>query len=180
MCEILSRSNMTVKIYGPDTDFGYMCTVTLTLEIWPWIKNLIQYWAIDNIIHMTISNMAVRRQILDMCALWPWLWRYDLGLKTWHTLGSWTKIGWNIILISQGGKKLWSCMKDLNRQTLRGFLYPPPPHILFALNTLQQCRYNIKNAGYIKSQKVSKNESDTSLSPSRVGLHQANYIMCST
>ena len=31
-CEILSRSNMAVKSYGPDTDFGYVCTVTLTLE----------------------------------------------------------------------------------------------------------------------------------------------------
>ena len=33
--EILSRSNMAVKSYGPDTEFGYMyvCTVTLTLEV---------------------------------------------------------------------------------------------------------------------------------------------------
>ena len=33
LCEILSRSKMAVKSYGLDTDFGYMCTVTLTLEI---------------------------------------------------------------------------------------------------------------------------------------------------
>ena len=33
LCEILSRSNMAVRSYGPDTDFGYVCTVTLTLEI---------------------------------------------------------------------------------------------------------------------------------------------------
>ena len=32
LCEILSRSNMVVKSYCPDTDFGYVCTVTLTLE----------------------------------------------------------------------------------------------------------------------------------------------------
>ena len=30
LCEILSRSNMAVS-YGPDTDFGYVFTVTLTL-----------------------------------------------------------------------------------------------------------------------------------------------------
>ena len=33
LCEILSRSNLAVRSYGPDTDFQYMCTVTLTLEI---------------------------------------------------------------------------------------------------------------------------------------------------
>ena len=33
LCEILSRSNMAVRSYGPDTEFGYVCTVTLTLEV---------------------------------------------------------------------------------------------------------------------------------------------------
>ena len=33
LCEILSRSNMVVRSYGPDTGFGYACTVTLTFEI---------------------------------------------------------------------------------------------------------------------------------------------------
>ena len=32
LCEI-SRSNMAMRSYGPDTDFGYVCTVTLTSEI---------------------------------------------------------------------------------------------------------------------------------------------------
>ena len=32
-CEILSRSKVAMKSYGPDTDFGYVCTVTLTFEI---------------------------------------------------------------------------------------------------------------------------------------------------
>ena len=27
-----------MRSYGPDTDFQYVCTVTLTLEIWPWVK----------------------------------------------------------------------------------------------------------------------------------------------
>ena len=29
----LFENNMVVKYYGPDTDFSYVCTVTLTLEI---------------------------------------------------------------------------------------------------------------------------------------------------
>ena len=33
LCEILSRSNLAVRSYGQDTDFGYVCTVTFTLEI---------------------------------------------------------------------------------------------------------------------------------------------------
>ena len=30
LCEILSRSKSAVRSYGPDTDFWYMCIVTLT------------------------------------------------------------------------------------------------------------------------------------------------------
>ena len=33
LCEILSRSNLAVRSYGPDMDFQYMCIVTLTMEI---------------------------------------------------------------------------------------------------------------------------------------------------
>ena len=33
LCEILSRSIWAVRSYGPDTDFEYMHTVTLTLKI---------------------------------------------------------------------------------------------------------------------------------------------------
>ena len=33
LCEILFRSNMAVRSYGLDTDFRYVCTVTLTLKI---------------------------------------------------------------------------------------------------------------------------------------------------
>ena len=33
LCEILSRSNMAVRSYDPDTDFGYVCTLILTLEV---------------------------------------------------------------------------------------------------------------------------------------------------
>ena len=31
--EILSTSNLAVRISGPDMDFGHACTVTLTIEI---------------------------------------------------------------------------------------------------------------------------------------------------
>ena len=33
LCEILSRSNTAMRSYGLVTDFQYVCTVTLTLEI---------------------------------------------------------------------------------------------------------------------------------------------------
>ena len=33
LCEILSRSNVAVRSYGPDGDLGYVCTMALTLEV---------------------------------------------------------------------------------------------------------------------------------------------------
>ena len=33
LCEILSRSNLAVRSYGPDMDLQCMCTGSLTLEI---------------------------------------------------------------------------------------------------------------------------------------------------
>ena len=35
LCENLSKSNIEVRSYNPDTHFGHVCTVTLTLEVWP-------------------------------------------------------------------------------------------------------------------------------------------------
>ena len=34
--------------YGPDTDFQYMRTVTLTLEIRPWVKVMTHPWVMDS------------------------------------------------------------------------------------------------------------------------------------
>ena len=34
--------------YGPDTDLGYVCTVTLTLEIWPWVKVIVHPLVMEN------------------------------------------------------------------------------------------------------------------------------------
>ena len=44
VCEILSRSNLAVRSYGIDKDFSYVCTVTLTLETWPWVEVIIHPW----------------------------------------------------------------------------------------------------------------------------------------
>ena len=32
------RANMAVRSYGLETEFGYVQTVTLILDIWPWVK----------------------------------------------------------------------------------------------------------------------------------------------
>ena len=78
----------------------------MTLTIRPWVIVMIQLCDI-----LSRSNMVARSYGLDtvlgMCALWPWPWRYDLGLRSWHTLGSWTTIVWNIIRIQLGSEELW-------------------------------------------------------------------------
>ena len=124
LCEILSRSNMVVRSYGPDTDFGYVCTVTLIWEIWPWVKIMSHPLVKVNICVKYYPDptwqwrvMAWTR-ILGMCELWPWTWRYDPGSRSWHPLGSRKKIVWNIIQIGQGSKKLWAG-HDVNRRTDR-------------------------------------------------------------
>ena len=111
-CEILSRSHKEVRSYGPDTMWTdsrtrwYLQPPTTLCAILSW------------------SNMAMRSYGPDkdfcMCALWPW--QYDLGSRSWHTLGSWTTIVWNTVQIGQGGKKLRSG-RDINRQT-GWFLHP--------------------------------------------------------
>ena len=110
---MLSRSNLAVRSYGPDTDFRYLCTVTLTLEIWPWVKIMTHPWVMDNNCVKYYPDLTwqwgvmARTWIFGMCALWPWPWRYDLGSRSWHILGSWTTIVWNIIHIQLGSEELW-------------------------------------------------------------------------
>ena len=83
LCEILSRSNLAMRRHGPDTDFGYVRTVTLTLEIWPWVKVMTHPSVIDNKCVKYYPDptwqwgVMALTLILGMCALWPW--RYDLG-----------------------------------------------------------------------------------------------------
>ena len=113
LCEILSRSNLAVRSNGLDTDFGYVSTVTLTLEIWPWVKVMTHPWVMDNnwVIYYPDPiwqwGVMARTLFLGMCTLWPWPRRYDLGSRSWHTLVSWTTIVWNIIQIQFGSEVLW-------------------------------------------------------------------------
>ena len=44
---------VSLSLWGPgglsrECDFGYVCTGTLTLEIWPWVKVMIHPWVKDN------------------------------------------------------------------------------------------------------------------------------------
>ena len=113
LCEILSRLNLAVRSYGPDKDFWYVCTVILTLEIWPWVKVMTYPWVMNNncVKYYPDTNLQwwvmARTWIFSICTLWPWPWRYDLVSRSWHTLGSWTTIVWNIIQIQLCTEELW-------------------------------------------------------------------------
>ena len=48
MCEILSIIIEAMKSYCPENDFGYVYTVTLTLEIWLLVKVITNPWVMDN------------------------------------------------------------------------------------------------------------------------------------
>ena len=139
ICEILFRSNMAVRSYGPDMDFGNVCTMTLTSEIWPWVMTKVKVkthpWVTENNCVKYYSDQTwqwgvmAQTRIFGMCALWPWPWRYDLGSRSWDTFESWTTIMSNIIQIGQGNKKLWP-RHDVNRWTDRWTdrvipIYPP-------------------------------------------------------
>ena len=95
LCEI-SRSIFAVRSYGPDTDFKYMCT--LTLEIWPWVKVMTHPWVMNNKC-VKYPDRTWQWGVMDwtrifgMCAQLPW--QYDLGSRSWNTLRLWI-IVWNI------------------------------------------------------------------------------------
>ena len=71
VCEILSRSNFVVRRYGLDTDFGYMCTMTLTLEIWPWLKVMTHPWwwtkIVSNIIQIQLKLVSEELWVFWVC-----------------------------------------------------------------------------------------------------------------
>ena len=48
LCEILFRSNLAVRSDVLDTDFQYVCIVTLTYKICPWVKVMTHPWVMDN------------------------------------------------------------------------------------------------------------------------------------
>ena len=133
LCDILSRSNVGVRSYGPDTVFRYMSTVTLTSDISPWIMVMTHYWVMVNNCVKYYSDPKWQRgimaqtRILAMCVQWPWHWRYDLGLRSWHTLGAWSISVRDIIQIQLGSEEIWPwhrfsiyvhCDHDLEDMTL--------------------------------------------------------------
>ena len=97
----------------PHTDFGYMCTMTLTLEIWSRAKVMTHPWVMDNSCAKYYPgptwqwNVIALTRILGNRALWPWPWRYDLRSKSWHILWSWTTIVGSIIQIQHGSEESW-------------------------------------------------------------------------
>ena len=80
LCEILSKYNMAVRSYGTDKEFQYVCTVTLTLKTWPWVKVMPHPWIMDNNCVKYYSDpiwqwgVMARTRILGMCSLWPRPW----------------------------------------------------------------------------------------------------------
>ena len=70
LCEILFRSSMAVKGYDRNMDFWYVCTVTLTQEIWPWVK-VITNWVIDKMCGKYYPNPTWQWRV--MVRTWFWV-----------------------------------------------------------------------------------------------------------
>ena len=96
LCEILSKSNKAVRRYGPDTEFGYACTVTLTLDIWPLVKVITHPWVMGQHLCEILSkcNEVVRSygrtRILAMSRPWVKVMTYN-----WVTDNTCVKYYWN-------------------------------------------------------------------------------------
>ena len=83
LCEIISKSNKAVRSYGPDTDFGYVCTVILTLEIWPKVQVMTHPWVIDNKCLKYCSNPSYQWKVMARTRIWLCVyWDIDLGDMT--------------------------------------------------------------------------------------------------
>ena len=76
--------------YGLNKDFRYMCTVTLTLVIWPWVKVKTHPYVMEKNVWNGIQIKLGSEEIWPwgIYALWNWPWRYDLGSRSWRTIGS--------------------------------------------------------------------------------------------
>ena len=65
-----------------------------TSEIWPWVKVMTPLGHGQQCVKYQDPTwqwgVMARTPNSGMSALWPWHKRYDLGLRSWHTLGSWT------------------------------------------------------------------------------------------
>ena len=127
LSELLSSSNLAMRSYGPDTDFQYVCTVTLTLKIgsrsWhSWVSNnkFVKYYQ--------RSNFAVRSYGPD--TYFRYMCNVILTLEIWPLVKVMTHpkvMGmWNI-QIQHGSEELWPrhrfwlcvhCDLDLGDMTL--------------------------------------------------------------
>ena len=113
LCKILSRSNMAVRSCGTDTDFG-------VYALWPWEFDLgsrswhtLVSWRIivQNIIQIQHGRKELwpehRSWVCVHCVLDLWDMALSQGKRSWHTLGSWTAIVWNIVQIQHASEGLW-------------------------------------------------------------------------
>ena len=112
MCNIIQ-----IQLGSEELWPGHRFWVRVHCELDLWVMTLAQDYDIP-LSHgqklfevLSRSNLAVRSYGLDtvfgMCALWPWPWRYDIGSRSWHTLGSMITILRRIIQIGQVGTTLW-------------------------------------------------------------------------
>ena len=95
LCDILSRSNMASRSYGPDTVFRYMSTVTLTSDISPWIMVMIHYWVMVNNCVKYIQIQHGSEELL-------------LGHEFWVCVYSDLDSVQDIIQIELGSEEIWS------------------------------------------------------------------------
>ena len=82
LCEIfVSRSNMVARSYDPDTDFWYVYTMTLTSEIWPWVKVITNPWVTDSIMWKIIQIQHGSEKLWPGHGFWVCV-HLDLGDMT--------------------------------------------------------------------------------------------------
>ena len=107
-----SPSNLTVKSYGPDTDFGYVCTVTLTLEMSSGqghatpLSQGHQLWETLSRSNMAVTSYGQERDFGYECTvtlaleIWPWIkvmkhsWAMDNNCVKYHPDPTWSEELW--------------------------------------------------------------------------------------
>ena len=73
LCKVSFLSKLQVKSNGWDKNLDNMCTVTLTLKIWPRVKALVM----DNILD-EVSSQSMITKSYSLDKIWPWPWRCNL------------------------------------------------------------------------------------------------------
>ena len=104
MIEVSTKSKKPAKTYGKDTNFCYVCTVTLTSPIWPWVKVMTQPWVLENNCVNYHQNQRCQSKVIAQ--IWI-MAKHDLGSRSRDTVGSLTTSVWKIIQIIHGSKELW-------------------------------------------------------------------------